>query len=193
MKQAAAPGQTSYLFPKPYADFVQRLRVPFGFLLLVGFGWLSRPTVTSMLIGLPVAVFGLVLRAWAAGHLAKDQQLATSGPYAYVRNPLYVGTLTVAGGLVIASRNIWLALLFAAAFLLVYLPAVELEEQHLREIFPDYGEYAVQVWRFFPVSRYRGGSRKFSPLLYRKNEEYKAAMGFLVAVAWLVTKCVFFR
>ena len=192
MKQAAAPGQTSYLFPKPYADFVQRLRVPFGFLLLVGFGWLSRPTPGSMLIGLPVAVFGLLLRAWAAGHLAKDQQLATSGPYAYLRNPLYVGTLTVAGGLVIASRNIWLALLFAAAFFLVYLPAVELEEQHLREIFPNYREYAARVWRFFPVSRYRGASRKFSPVLYRKNEEYKAALGFLVACAWLVTKCIFF-
>lgn len=145
-----------------------------------------------MLIGLPVAVFGLLLRAWAAGHLAKDQQLATSGPYAYLRNPLYVGTLTVAGGLVIASRNIWLALLFAAAFFLVYLPAVELEEQHLREIFPNYREYAARVWRFFPVSRYRGASRKFSPVLYRKNEEYKAALGFLVACAWLVTKCIFF-
>jgi protein-S-isoprenylcysteine O-methyltransferase Ste14 len=146
-----------------------------------------------MLIGLPVAVFGLLLRAWAGGHLAKDQQLATSGPYAYLRNPLYVGTLTVAGGLVIASRNIWLALLFAAAFLLVYLPAVELEEQHLREIFPDYGEYAARVSRFIPVSRYPRGSRRFSAALYRKNEEYKAALGFLVASAWLVAKCVFSR
>jgi protein-S-isoprenylcysteine O-methyltransferase Ste14 len=146
-----------------------------------------------MLIGLPVAILGLLLRAWAGGHLAKDQQLATSGPYAYIRNPLYIGTLTVAGGLVIASRNIWLALLFAAAFLLVYLPAVELEEQHLREIFPNYGEYAARVSRFFPLSRYPSGSRRFSPALYRKNEEYKAALGFLVASAWLVTKCVFSR
>jgi len=193
VKQSAVPGRTSYLFPKPYADFVQRLRVPFGFVLLVGFGWLSRPTVASMLMGLPVALFGLLLRAWAGGHLAKNQQLATSGPYAYIRNPLYIGTLTVAGGLVIASRNLWLALLFAAAFFLIYLPAVELEEQHLREIFPDYREYAARVWRFFPLSRYPGDSRRFSPALYRKNEEYKAALGFLVASAWLLAKCVFFR
>jgi protein-S-isoprenylcysteine O-methyltransferase Ste14 len=192
VNQSATPGHASYLFPKPYADFVQRLRVPFGFVLLVGFGWLSRPTVMSMLIGLPVGLLGLLLRAWAAGHLAKDQQLATSGPYAHLRNPLYLGTLTVAGGLVIASRNVWLALLFAAAFLLVYLPAVELEEQHLREIFPNYGEYAARVSRFFPLSRYPGRPRKFSSALYRKNEEYKAALGFLVACAWLVTKCIFF-
>lgn len=146
-----------------------------------------------MLIGLPIAVFGLLLRGWAGGHLAKDQQLATSGPYAYLRNPLYVGTLTVAAGLVIASKNIWLVCLFAAAFLLVYLPAVELEEQHLREIFPDYAEYARRVSRFLPLSHYTRGSRRFSWALYRRNEEYKAALGFLVAAAWLLMKCVFFR
>jgi protein-S-isoprenylcysteine O-methyltransferase Ste14 len=193
VKQSAAERTPTYLFPKPYADFVQRLRVPFGFILLVGFGWLSRPSAASMAVGIPVAVLGLLLRGWASGHLAKDQQLATSGPYAYLRNPLYIGTLTVAGGLVIASRNVWLALLFAAAFLLVYLPAVELEEQHLREIFPNYGEYAARVWRFFPLSRYGTSERRFSPGLYRRNEEYKAALGFLVASVWLLVKCLFLR
>ncbi len=193
MKQPIAERKPTYWFPKPYADFVQRLRVPFGFVLLVGFGWLSHPSRNSMLIGLPIAVFGLLLRGWAGGHLAKDQQLATSGPYAYLRNPLYVGTLTVAAGLVIASKNIWLVCLFAAAFLLVYLPAVELEEQHLREIFPDYAEYARRVSRFLPLSHYTRGSRRFSWALYRRNEEYKAALGFLVAAAWLLMKCVFFR
>ncbi|MFL6414712.1 MAG: methyltransferase family protein, partial [Bryobacteraceae bacterium] len=113
--------------------------------------------------------------------------------YAYLRNPLYAGTLTVAAGLVIASRNVWLALLFAAAFLLVYLPAVELEEQHLRDIFPEYGEYATRVSRFLPRSRYRGELRRFSWSLYRRNEEYKAALGLLVASAWLLVKCVFFQ
>jgi len=193
VKEPIAEREPSYWFPKPYADFVQRLRVPFGFVLLVGFGWLSRPSPNSMLIGLPIAVLGLLLRGWAGGHLAKDQQLATSGPYAYLRNPLYVGTLTVAAGLVIASRNTWLVCLFAAAFFLIYLPAVELEEQHLREIFPGYAEYARRVSRFLPLSRYIDSSRKFSWALYRRNEEYKAALGFLVASAWLLMKCVFFR
>ena len=114
------------MFPKPYADFVQRLRVPAGFVLLIAFAFLSRPSRFSMEAGLPIALAGLLLRAWAAGHLAKNQQLAVSGPFAYVRNPLYLGTLLTAAGLVVAAREIWLVLLFAVAFVLVYLPAIEL-------------------------------------------------------------------
>jgi len=177
-----------YWFPKPYADFVARLRVPCGFLLLITFAWLSRPSPLSMEMGLPVACLGLLLRGWAAGHLAKNQQLATSGPYAYIRNPLYVGTLTVAAGIVIAARDCWLAVIFAAVFLLVYLPVIELEEQHLRDIFPDYAPYADRVYRLFPLHRWRGVSSRFSGTLYRKNEEYKALLGFLCAVAWLIFK-----
>lgn len=176
------------IFPKPYADFVQKLRVACGFLLLVTFAGLSAPTAHSMLVGLPVSVMGLLIRAWAAGHLAKNQQLAISGPYAYVRNPLYLGTATVALGIVIASRNIWLAAIFAAVFLLVYLPAIELEEQHLREIFPQYADYANRIRRFVPLHRWPGSAKAFSVALYRKNEEYKALLGFLIAVIWLVGK-----
>lgn len=177
-----------YWFPKPYADFVQRLRVAFGFLLLLAFAWLSEPSRASMLIGIPLSILGLLLRAWAGGHLAKDQRLATSGPYAYLRNPLYLGTLIVASGIVVASRSAWLALIFAAAFLLVYLPAIELEEQHLREIFPEYRLYARRVYRFLPVAKWGESNARFSWRLYRKNEEYKAVLGFLAAVAWLLCK-----
>ena len=72
--------QVRYWFPKPYADQVAKLRVPFGFVLLVTFAWLSRPTPESMAIGLPIGVIGMVIRGWAAGHLAKNEQLAVSGP-----------------------------------------------------------------------------------------------------------------
>jgi protein-S-isoprenylcysteine O-methyltransferase Ste14 len=177
-----------YFFPKPYADFVQRLRVASGFILLVAFGWLSRPSTTSMLAGIPISVLGLLLRAWAAGHLAKDRQLATTGPYAYIRNPLYAGTLLVAVGIVIASRSIWLALIFAGAFVFVYLPAIELEEQHLRDIFLEYPAYAARIHRFVPVAKWPGRDAQFSAALYVRNEEYKAAIGFLLAVAWLMSK-----
>lgn len=177
-----------YFFPKPYADFVQRLRVAFGFILLVAFAWLSQPSTGSMFLGLPVSLLGLLLRAWAAGHLAKNQRLATSGPYAYIRNPLYCGTLLVALGVVIASRSIPLALLFLVAFSLIYLPAIELEEQHLRDIFPEYAVYAAHVRRFFPALKPQASSIRFSWALYRKNEEYKALLGFAIAVAWLVWK-----
>jgi protein-S-isoprenylcysteine O-methyltransferase Ste14 len=178
----------NYWFPKPYADFVQRLRVPCGFLLLIAFAWLSRPTMESIFIGIPVSIFGLLLRAWATGHLAKDQQLATAGPYAYMRNPLYAGTLLVALGIVIASRNAWLALIFALSFLLVYLPAIELEEQHLRDIFPEYIAYAARVHRFLPLAKWRGREVRFSFALYLRNQEYNALLGFLIAIGWLISK-----
>ena len=180
----------THVFPKPYADFVQRLRVPCGFLLLITFATLSEPSPLSMLIGIPVSVLGLLLRGWASGHLAKDQQLATSGPYSHIRNPLYAGTLIVAFGIAIASHNLWLGLIFAAAFGLIYLPAVELEEQHLSEIFPDYVAYANRVRRFLPVNRISGANRHFSWALYRRNEEYKAALGFLIALGWLLWRAV---
>jgi protein-S-isoprenylcysteine O-methyltransferase Ste14 len=178
--------QPRYWFRKPYADFVQRLRVAGGFILLVAFAWLAHPSGASLAVGVPVSLLGLLLRAWAAGHLAKDQDLAVSGPYAYLRNPLYVGTLIVALGFVLAARNVWLVALFVAVFLLVYLPAVELEEQHLREIFTAYRQYANEVNRFVPGRRYDAGSKRFSVVLYSRNEEWKAALGWLIALAWLL-------
>jgi hypothetical protein len=89
---------------------------------------------------------------------------------------------------VIAARSIWLAMLFAAVFLLVYLPAIELEEQHLREIFPEYATYAQRIRRFLPIGKWRGPVARFSWKRYWRNEEYKAAAGFLVATAWLVIR-----
>ena len=178
-----------YWFPKPYADFAQRLRAPSGFVLAAAFGYWSAPTAESLAWGVAISIPGLLLRAWAAGHLAKNERLATSGPYAITRNPLYLGTLLVAAGFVIASRRLFLAELFAAAFALVYLPAIELEEQHLRELFPEYDDYARRVPTLglrIPTER---SALPFRLSLYMKNEEYKAAIGYLagiVMVAWKI-------
>ena len=105
-------------FPKPYADRVAKLRVPGGFVLVAAFLWLATPTWGSLVYGLFVSLIGLALRAWAAGHLQKNRTLAQGGPYAYLRNPLYVGTLTVAAGFALASRRWELGVLFAIVFLL---------------------------------------------------------------------------
>ena len=177
-----------YWFPKPYADSVAKLRVPFGFILLIAFAVLAKPKWQSLLCGLPISAAGLLLRGWATGHLAKNQNLATSGPYAYIRNPLYVGTLIVAAGIVIAARDWLLAGIFAAVFFLVYLPVIELEEQHLRNLFPGYAQYASHVHSLWPLSKWPSSSGKFSWELYRKNEEYKALLGFLLAIAWLLAR-----
>ena len=184
---------TAGVFPKPYADFVARLRVPSGFLLVAAFAWFAQPSVRSLMYGFPISVAGLALRAWAAGHLAKNQRLATSGPYAYTRNPLYLGTLIVAAGLAVAGRSAGLALLFAGVFLLVYLPVILLEEQHLRQLFPEYVDYARQVPSLLPWRTGWPASSQFSRQLYWKNQEYQAALGFLAGVALLSWKCMILK
>jgi protein-S-isoprenylcysteine O-methyltransferase Ste14 len=175
-------------FPKPYADRVAKLRVPFGFVLVAAFLWLSEPTWTSLATGVPVSVVGLVIRGWAAGHLEKNLALTETGPYAYVRNPLYLGTLAVAAGLVIASRRWELGVLFAAVFLLIYLPVVELEEQHLRTLFPAYEDYARRVPKLMPLGGKSPTTKHFQWALYRRNREYEALLGFIAGLAVLCWK-----
>jgi protein-S-isoprenylcysteine O-methyltransferase Ste14 len=180
-------------FPKPYADAVARLRVPSGFLIAIVFAWFSRPGAGSMAIGIPISLLGLALRAWAAGCLAKNRELATGGPYAYTRNPLYIGTLLVAAGLAIAARSPGLATLFAVVFLLVYLPVIQNEEQHLRRIFPEYAAYAGRVPALFPRLIPQATSRSkvsnpFRAALYLRNQEYQAGLGFLAGMLFLLWK-----
>jgi len=175
-------------FPKRYADTVARLRVPSGFLIVAVFAWLSHPTVASLAVGVPISLAGLALRAWAAGCLAKNRELARGGPYAYTRNPLYLGTLLVAAGLVVASRNVWLGILFAAVFAFVYLPVIQLEEEHLRALFPDYADYAAEVPALAP--RLRPAPAKnanpFRVSLYLRNKEYEAGAGFAAGMLFLL-------
>jgi protein-S-isoprenylcysteine O-methyltransferase Ste14 len=167
---------------------VAKLRVPGGFVLVAAFLWLSKPSLPSLVAGLPVSIVGLAIRGWAAGHLEKNTTLSDSGPYAWVRNPLYIGTLMVAAGLAIAARRWELGALFAAVFLLVYLPVVELEEQYLRELFPAFPEYAGRVPKLLPRAPSRRASKTFQWKLYRRNREYEALLGFLSGVAVLFWK-----
>jgi protein-S-isoprenylcysteine O-methyltransferase Ste14 len=175
-------------FPKPYADLVARLRVTCGFVLVAAFAWFSQPDLNSLALGLPVSVLGLLLRGWATGHVEKNIRLAESGPYAYLRNPLYLGTLLVAGGFVIASRRWWLAVLFGAVFILIYLPAIELEEQHLRKLFPSFASYAERVPALWPALHPVRHRERFRWDLYVRNREYQAMVGFALGVALLAAK-----
>ena len=142
-------------------------------------------------VGLLLLLLGVAIRIWAQMHLrnrlVKTLEFTSSGPYQLMRNPLYIGTLTVAAGFVLASRQWVLGVLFAAVFLLIYLPVVELEEQHLRSLFPQYSEYARRVPRLWP--RLIGNSSKpFRSALYMRNREYQALAGFLIGVAVLIWK-----
>jgi len=164
------------------------MRVPSGFVLVLAFGWFAQPTAGTLLYGVPVSLVGLALRAWAAGHLEKNQKLVASGPYRFHRNPLYAGTLLTALGLAAAAGRWELAALFGAVFGLVYVPVMELEEQHLRELFPHYAAYADRVPLLIP--RWPGieNETPFRGWLYRKNREYQALLGFLLGLGYLAWK-----
>jgi len=176
-------------FPKKYAEFAARTRIATGFLIGAAFLWLAQPTAQSLLVGGGIALVGLWIRAWAAGHLRKNQELAISGPYAHVRNPLYVGTLTAGIGFGVAGAHVGIAVAMVAFFLLYYLPVVEEEESHLRKILPGYEEYVRRVPRIVPALVPRGSNgAPFSFSQYRKNREYEALAGFFVVMALLAGK-----
>ncbi len=181
-------------FSKRYKEFAARARVPLGFLLLIVYAVFARPVWERAAAGLGLAFLGIVLRAWATGHLDKNRDLCQSGPYAYTRNPLYLGTATVAAGFAIAGGEWWIAALFALVLGFVYWPVVIEEESHLRNLFPGFAAYAERVPRFWPASdskKLRSQTRADMPFrwaLYRQNQEYNAAIGFAAGVALLLWK-----
>jgi len=165
-----------------------RSRVTVSILLAVAAGWLAQPTVASVVLGLPLVLAGLALRAWAAGHLRKNQQLAISGPYAHVRNPLYIGSLSAGVGFGICSAHPILLVAILVVFTAWFLPVVGEEEGHIRKILPGYREYESRVPRFVPACKpLYESSQRFEWGLYLVNREYSALLGFagFGAVLWL--------
>src|SRR5208283_4362799 len=109
-----------------------------------------RPSWPSLLMGTLVLIPGLVLRAFASGHVQKDKQLTTSGPYAHSRNPLYLGSLVMAAGFAIAARSWWIVAVMLFFFILIYGPVIAGEERFLRQTFPEYENYVRSVPRILP-------------------------------------------
>src|SRR5438270_12818918 len=99
-----------------WSRVARRIRVPLSFAFAIAYIWLAHPTRSSLLAGSLLLVPGLLLRALASGHVQKDRQLTTSGPYAYTRNPLYLGSLILAAGFVVAARSWWIPAILLAIF-----------------------------------------------------------------------------
>lgn len=138
---------------------------------------------------------GVLLRAWASGHIRKNDALAVSGPYAYTRNPLYLGSFILGLGFTIGSGRWWLGIVFAALFLGIYLPVMRVESATLSQLFgEDFEAYAATVPLFLPrLTPYRSGEQRigFDPRLYMRYREYRATLGLLVAWGLLVFKLIF--
>lgn len=177
-----------------YGAALQRLRVPLGFVMAALYlAFAPRyATPLTLVVGGAVAFVGVLIRAWAAGHIVKNDRLATTGPYAHTRNPLYFGSFLIAAGFAIAAH--WsLLLLVIAFFVAVYAPVIEREKGFVRTKFPEaYAEYERNVPPFVPRPwPWRGAvddAAPFSPALYMRHGEWRAALGFAAALAYLVVR-----
>jgi Phospholipid methyltransferase len=177
--------------------WVRRMRVPMGFVAAAFYlieCALRQPHPAAIVGSLALVLPGLALRAAASGTVKKNRELTVTGPYAYTRNPLYLGSALIAAGFALALWNWVVALVLGLAFAAIYIPVIASEERFLRATFPAFGAYCLQVPRFLPrlspaklnknnhlqamatpvTSDAPGG---FSPMLYRKHREYNAALG----------------
>lgn len=168
--------------------------MPLGFAFAVVFLWLARPTWKTMLASLVLVVPGLWLRAYAAGYVRKNAELTRTGPYAYTRNPLYLGSMMIAFGFAVASGSWVIFVALAALFLAIYLPTIRSEEEYLRAHFAGFDEYAANVPRLMPrltPARTTDTAGEFSRELYLHHREYNALMGAIAIYAALAARLLF--
>jgi protein-S-isoprenylcysteine O-methyltransferase Ste14 len=176
------------------SEVAKTLRIPLGFVLGIAYVIFARPTMGSLVLGGAIALIGVLVRAWASGHINKNERLATSGPYAHTRNPLYFGSFLIAAGFAVAAH--WSLLVAVVVFfLLIYYPTMRREIVNIEGRFPDaYARYATNVPLFFPrPAPWRGDSdsmNRFDVGLYMKHGEWKAGLTYVLAMIWLAFRTV---
>jgi protein-S-isoprenylcysteine O-methyltransferase Ste14 len=174
-------------FMERWQKIARRIRVPLGFVAAALYLWQlvqhkpqPQPIAWSLLLVLP----GLWLRSYAAGYVKKNSELTMTGPYAHVRNPLYLGSMLMAAGFAVALMSAPFAITLVVGFALIYIPVIASEERFLRDTFLEFEWYCARVPRFIPrftparqagVREQEGGG--FSLTLYRKHREYNSAIG----------------
>lgn len=175
----------------------RRIRVPLGFLtagIYLVEAARSAPHIEAIAWSFALVLPGLALRAAASGTVKKNLELTVTGPYAYTRNPLYLGSTLIAAGFALALLSWPVAVLLAAGFAAIYIPVIASEEQFLRAAFPGFDAYCRNVPRFIPrltAAKTHGDTALpavsqsvtrepicgFSFALYLKHREYNAALG----------------
>lgn len=176
---------------------MRQLRLRAVWLIVIPFLWLSRPSATTLVVGCALAAVGLFIRGWSAGTIHKDQELTVSGPYAFTRNPLYLGSFFIGLGVSIAGGHwIW-PTVFLLFFATVYTRTMTGEARHLGELFPErYAEYVDEVPAFLPrLTPYRprdGRTAGFRWAQYARNREWEASLGALAAFGLLAAKTYWF-
>jgi protein-S-isoprenylcysteine O-methyltransferase Ste14 len=160
-----------------------RLRVPLGFASAIVVAWIATPTPVTLAWGLPIAAIGEALRIWAAGHLEKSREVTRSGPYRFLRHPLYVGSSVMGAGLAVASGSAIVSVMVAVYLGTTITAAILTENAFLRQTFG--ADYAA--WQAGTVPAVE---RRFSLERAVRNREYRAVAGLLVGAALLAAKAV---
>ena len=174
-------------FMQRWQKIARRIRVPLGFAAALLYLWeLARhaPQWTPVAWSLLLVAPGLWLRGYSSGYVRKNSELTITGPYAHVRNPLYLGSILIASGFAVALMSLYFAIALAVFFLLIYVPVIASEEAFLRDSFLEFEWYCARVPRLIPritpvmaPDGPRGQSSAFSFELYRKHREYNSAIG----------------
>ncbi len=160
---------------------IARLRVPAGFVSSIVALWLAAPTPFTLAAGAAVALAGEAIRVWAAGHLDKGREVTTTGPYAFTRHPLYLGSTVMGIGMAIASASVAVAALVCVYLAVTLTAAIRTEEAHLTEKFGD-------AYPKYRDGRAAANARRFSLERAVRNREYRAAIGLAIALALLALK-----
>jgi protein-S-isoprenylcysteine O-methyltransferase Ste14 len=162
--------------------------------------WTARPTPLALALGLLPIALGEGLRLWATGHLHKNDALTVSGPYAYLRHPLYLGTLLIGSGFAIMAGSAIAAALWAVfvlGYFAYYMPYKNrIETARLEAAYGDaFRRYAVAVPTLLPrLHPYRplGGERAatqdWRPERFADNHEAGTAVVVGVGAAALVAR-----
>jgi protein-S-isoprenylcysteine O-methyltransferase Ste14 len=157
--------------------------------LILVYALTARPTALSVAVGVPLAIVGMLVRLYASGFVMKNKELATQGPYALVRHPLYTGNVVLLLGFSIAGATLWGPPVAVIFFWFYYPPAIEYEDRKLRRLFGQHWEqWAGSVPALMPrignVGRMGGGSWTFAKSM-RQNGEGIIAVYILICL-WIV-------
>jgi len=167
-------------------------RVRVTMLFAVAYVAFAQPSATGLVLGAVLVALGQSLRLWASGCLQRNVKLACSGPYSYVRHPLYLGSLIMGIGLAIAVQAPhWWLLAFLALYVAFYGPAMHVEELRLQSLFgSEYQEYMTDVGRLWPrfahaerwAQAHPGNAFSWKRALDNKELRSAAAMAALLII-----------
>jgi protein-S-isoprenylcysteine O-methyltransferase Ste14 len=194
---AEKPNAPTFDWIARWQRIARRIRVPLGFLTAVLYVfdlWQRAPRSAAVAWSLALVLPGLWLRAYASGYVRKNCELTVTGPYAYTRNPLYLGSTLIAAGFAVALLSWPIAIVLAVGFALIYIPVIASEERFLHATFPGFDAYCRQVPRLIPrltparvpqneslpsgaAADTGGATGNFSLALYIHHREYNAAIG----------------